>query len=109
MGLDSLDLSQIEIGARQVEVEGASRGLEGGASGDGRIVMKEMHVIESDLPLGEVKVGIKLPNGFAVSGGIGEVELSITAGIENRAGRLHGKIGSAEDGIVVSGESLKGS
>src|SRR6266852_2343074 len=108
VGLDSLDLSEVEILARKVKMERASGGLVGGASGDDRFVVEEMQVVESDFALGEVEIGIELPNAFTVGEGVGGVDLSVAVWVRNSARSLDRKIGFAGDGIVVSNESLKG-
>ena len=67
-----------------------------------------MDVVESDFALGDMEGGIELLNGLTVGGSIGEMDLSLAVRIGEGAGGLHEKIGLAGDGIVVSGESLRG-
>src|SRR5258708_6597195 len=108
VGLDSLDLGEVEILTRKVKMERASGGLIGGASGDDRFVVEEMQVVESDFALGEVEIGIELPDAFTVGEGVGDVDLSVAARVRNGSRGLDRKIGFAGDGIVVSNKSLKG-
>src|ERR1039458_549382 len=67
-----------------------------------------MQVIEGDFAVGDVESGIELLNGLPVSGGVGEMDLSLAVKVGEGAGGLYEKIGFAGDGIVVSGESLDG-
>ena len=66
-----------------------------------------MDVIESIFALGDMEPGIQLSNGLTVGGGIEEMDLSFTVRIGEGAGGLDGKIGVAEDGIVIAGQSLE--
>ena len=69
--------------------------------------MEEMNVIERKFAVGEVKSGIELLNGLAVSGGIVEMDLSIAVRVGLSTRGLQEKIGRSGDGIVESGERLQ--
>src|SRR5580700_5326371 len=66
-----------------------------------------MDVIESIFAPGDMERGVQLSDGVTVGGGIHQVDLSFTVRIGEAAAGLDGKIGVAEDGIVVAGESLE--
>src|SRR5580698_9640203 len=65
-----------------------------------------MEVVESDLAVGEMKVGIEPLNNLTVGGGVGEMDLSLAVRFGEGSGSLHEEIGLAGDGIVESGEGL---
>ena len=107
IGTDLADASEIEIISGYVEEEGAGSWVVGGAASDDGIVVEEMNVIERKFAVGEVKSGIELLNGLAVSGGIVEMDLSIAVRVGRSTRGLQEKIGRSGDGIVESGERLQ--
>ncbi len=106
--MDLADVGEVEIVPCEVEAKAARGRIIGSASGDDGIVVEEMDVIENQFALGDVEGGIELLNGLTVSGGVGEMDLSLAVRIGESAGGLHEKIRSPGNGIVVSGKSLKG-
>jgi hypothetical protein len=104
--MDLSNLCEIEIIANEVETKSARRRFIRRASGDDRIVVKEMDIIESDFPASKSISGIELPNSLAVRRGIVEMELSFKVRIRKSSGALHEKISRTRDGIVVPQQSL---
>src|SRR5258708_12789059 len=53
VGLDSLDLSEVEILTRKVKMERARGGLIGGASGDDQFAVEAMQFVQSHFSLAD--------------------------------------------------------
>jgi len=107
MRIELVDVGEIDIISREIQMEGVGGGVVGCASrGDG-IVMEEMQVVEGDFAVADVKVGIELLNRFAVKRTAIEVDLAFALGIGKSSRSLDEKIGFAGDGITVPGKRLQ--
>src|SRR5580700_4262078 len=107
--MDLADVCKIEVVSCQVQTKAARRRIVGGAAGDDGMVVIEMDIIECQLTVIEMEVGIELLNGLTVRGGVVELDLAIAVSIGPSTGGFEGQIGCTSDGIVVSGERLHGS
>src|ERR1700733_3450324 len=107
--MDLADVCKIEVVSCQVQTEAARRGIVGGAAGDDGIVVIEMDIVEGQLTVIEMEVGIELLDGLTVGGGVVELDLTFAVSIRPGTGGFEGQIGCTGDGIVVSGERLPGS
>src|ERR1700722_5946516 len=90
IGMDLADVCKIEVVSCQVQTEAARRGIVGGAAGDDGIVMIEMDIIECQLTVIEMEVGIELLDGLTVRGGVVEPDLTFAVSIRPGAGGFEG-------------------
>src|SRR5271155_821289 len=101
-GVDVWEFGEIKIAAGEIKMICATGRIVVGTSSDNRLLVEEVHVIESDCALTDVEVGIESPHGLPVGSGIGEMDLSPAFGVGEGTAGLHKKIGLAENTKVIS-------
>jgi hypothetical protein len=106
-GMELLDPPEIEVISVDIETEDAGSGVEGSVSSDDGVVVEQMHVVEGKFAVGEMEYGVESLDGFAVSGDVVEMELSIAVRIGLSASRFEKEISGAGNGIVVASEGLE--